>query len=115
MDKCSFCERKRNEVEFLISGVTGFICDECTGRAYEIVEEEHKDKKSKTKFDINSVQLKKPKEIKAFLDQYIIGQDQAKKVLSVASLPLVSLTRPPKCAREMNGASGACGSYSGCA
>ena len=84
MDKCSFCERKRNEVEFLISGVTGFICDECTSRAYEIVAEEHKDKKSKTKFDINSVQLKKPKEIKAFLDQYIIGQDQAKKVLSVA-------------------------------
>ncbi len=84
MDKCSFCERKRNEVEFLISGVTGFICDECTNRAHEIVEEEHKVKKSKTKFDINSVQLKKPKEIKAFLDQYIIGQDQAKKVLSVA-------------------------------
>ena len=84
MDKCSFCERKRNEVEFLISGVTGFICDECTSRAYEIVEEEHKDKKSKNKFDINSVHLKKPKEIKEFLDQYIIGQDQAKKVLSVA-------------------------------
>ncbi len=84
MDKCSFCERKRNEVEFLISGVTGFICDECTSRAYEIVAEEHKDKKSKALFDINNVQLKKPKEIKAFLDQYIIGQDQAKKVLSVA-------------------------------
>ncbi|MCF6366254.1 MAG: ATP-dependent Clp protease ATP-binding subunit ClpX [Bacteroidales bacterium] len=84
MDKCSFCDRKRNEVEFLISGVSGFICDECTGRAYEIVAEEFKDKKDKSKFDINSVKLKKPKEIKKFLDQYIIGQDQAKKVLSVA-------------------------------
>jgi len=84
MDKCSFCDRKRNEVEFLISGVSGFICDECTSRAYEIVEEEFKEKKAKSKFDINSVKLKKPREIKKFLDQYIIGQDQAKKVLSVA-------------------------------
>ena len=84
MDKCSFCERKRSEVDFLISGATGFICDECTSRAYEIVEEENKDKKKKSKFDINSVQLKKPVEIKEFLDQYVIGQEEAKKVLSVA-------------------------------
>ncbi len=84
MDKCSFCERKRSEVDFLISGATGFICDECTGRAYEIVEEENKDKKKKSKFDINNVKVKKPVEIKEFLDQYVIGQDQAKKVLSVA-------------------------------
>ncbi len=84
MDKCSFCERKRSEVDFLISGATGFICDECTSRAYEIVEEENKDKKKNNKFDINSVQLKKPVEIKKFLDQYVIGQEEAKKVLSVA-------------------------------
>ena len=84
MDKCSFCERKRSEVDFLISGATGFICDECTSRAYEIVEEESKEKKKSSKFDINNVELKKPREIKKFLDQYVIGQEEAKKVLSVA-------------------------------
>ncbi len=84
MDKCSFCERKRSEVNFLISGVSGFICDECTGRAHDIVKEENNQNKQKGKFDLNKVQLKKPKEIKAFLDQYIIGQDDAKKTLSVA-------------------------------
>ncbi len=84
MDKCSFCERKRSEVNFLISGVSGFICDECTGRAHDIVKEENNQNKQKGKFDLNKIQLKKPKEIKAFLDQYIIGQDDAKKTLSVA-------------------------------
>lgn len=83
-DKCSFCDRPRNEVEFLISGVSGFICNECAGRAYEIVEEESNEKKKKSKFDIDKVHLKKPVEIKKFLDQYIIGQDDAKKILSVA-------------------------------
>ncbi len=83
-DKCSFCERSRDEVEFLISGVSGFICNECTSRAYEIVEEENNEKKKKGKFNIDKIHLKKPIEIKKFLDQYIIGQDDAKKVLSVA-------------------------------
>ena len=84
MDKCSFCERKRSEVDFLISGATGFICDECAGRAYEIVEEENKERKKSSKFDIDSVKVKKPIEIKEFLDQYVIGQEDAKKILSVA-------------------------------
>jgi len=83
-DKCSFCDRPRNEVDFLISGVSGFICNECTSRAHDIVEEENKEKKKNSKFDIDKVRLKKPVEIKKFLDQYIIGQDDAKKVLSVA-------------------------------
>ncbi len=83
MDKCSFCDRKRNEVKFLISGVSGFICDECTSRAYEIVLEENRTT-NKSKFNIEKTKLKKPKEIKEFLDQYIVGQEQAKKILSVA-------------------------------
>ncbi len=84
MDKCSFCGRKRSEVNLLISGVTGFICDECSARAYEIIKEEKLTGKEKSKFDINKIKVKKPVEIKEFLDQYIIGQEYAKKVLSVA-------------------------------
>ena len=84
MDKCSFCGRKRSEVNLLISGIEGFICDECSARAYEIIAEEELTKKEKSKFDINNVKLKKPVEIKEFLDQYVIGQEHAKKVLSVA-------------------------------
>ncbi|NPA67460.1 MAG: ATP-dependent Clp protease ATP-binding subunit ClpX [Chlorobi bacterium] len=84
MDKCSFCGRKRSEVKFLISGINGFICEECSVRAYEIVAEEETVQKEKNKFDFNKVKLKKPVEIKSFLDQYVIGQEHAKKVLSVA-------------------------------
>ena len=64
MDKCSFCGRKRSEVNLLISGVTGFICDECSARAYEIIKEEELTGKEKSKFDINKVKVKKPVEIK---------------------------------------------------
>lgn len=84
MDKCSFCGRKKSEVHFLISGITGFICDECTERAHEIVVEEAPVTKSSQQFDPNKVKLKKPKEIKKFLDEYVIGQDEAKKILAVA-------------------------------
>ena len=84
MDKCSFCGRKRSEVKLLISGVDGFICDECSARAYEILVEEKMIQREQNAFDFNNIKLKKPKEIKDFLDQYVIGQDQAKKVLSVA-------------------------------
>ncbi len=84
MDKCSFCNRKRSEVNLLISGLSGFICDECSARAYDIIKEEKLIEKETDKFDFSKVKLKKPVEIKEFLDQYVIGQEHAKKVLSVA-------------------------------
>ncbi|MDX9881211.1 MAG: ATP-dependent Clp protease ATP-binding subunit ClpX [Prolixibacteraceae bacterium] len=81
MDKCSFCGREKKEVNLLIAGMDGHICDRCIEQAYAIVEEEFKKEDS---FDMSGIKLLKPKEIKEFLDQYVIGQDQAKKILSVA-------------------------------
>ena len=83
-NQCSFCGRKKNEVQILISGQNGFICENCIEQAHSIV----KDSVNKTS-DSDSMagsleELKKPKEIKAFLDEYVIGQDQAKKQLSIA-------------------------------
>lgn len=81
MDRCSFCGREKRDTNLLIAGISGHICDNCIEQAYDIVQEELK----KTgDFDINSIQLIKPSEIKKFLDDYVIGQDQAKKYLSVA-------------------------------
>jgi ATP-dependent Clp protease ATP-binding subunit ClpX len=81
MDKCSFCGRPRKDVNLLIAGVSGHICDSCVNQAFEIIQEESK---TTSHFDIKGVKLLKPKEIKEFLDQYVIGQDEAKKYLSVA-------------------------------
>ncbi|MBN1769042.1 MAG: ATP-dependent Clp protease ATP-binding subunit ClpX [Prolixibacteraceae bacterium] len=81
MDKCSFCGRKKNEVDLLIAGMDGHICDRCIEQAHAIVEEELK---SKGSFDLKSIELLKPAQIKHFLDKYVIGQDHAKKILSVA-------------------------------
>ena len=83
-DKCSFCGKKSSETKLLISGISGYICDTCAVGAADIVKEELEIFKKESKFNINDVELKKPKDIKAFLDQYIIGQDDAKKILSVA-------------------------------
>ena len=80
-DKCSFCGRNRNEVNLLIAGTDGFICNECASQAYDIVQEEMK---SKSTLNLEHIEVKKPIEIKAFLDQYVIGQDEAKKHLAVA-------------------------------
>ena len=80
-DKCSFCGRSRNEVDLLIAGTDGFICDECAAQAFEIVKEEMK---SKSTLNLDKIEIKKPKEIKAFLDQYVIGQNEAKKHIAVA-------------------------------
>ncbi|MCC8173520.1 MAG: ATP-dependent Clp protease ATP-binding subunit ClpX [Odoribacter sp.] len=80
-DKCSFCGRSRGEVELLIAGMDGFICENCATQAFDIVKEEIK---SKSNLDLENIEIKKPIEIKEFLDQYVIGQDDAKKHMAVA-------------------------------
>jgi len=81
MDRCSFCGREKKDVNLLIAGMEGHICDNCIEQAHAIIEEEFKKSDG---FDLTGIELKKPKEIKQFLDQYVIGQDDAKKILSVA-------------------------------
>ena len=81
--KCNFCGRSENEVGFLITGMNGCICDSCSEQAYEITQEALRQKKGAPD-ELNLKKLPKPKEIKDFLDQYIIGQDDAKRYLSVA-------------------------------
>ncbi len=81
MDKCSFCGRDKKDTNLLIAGISGHICDHCIEQAYNIIQEETKGKSS---FDVSQIQLLKPREIKKFLDQYVIGQEEAKKYLSVA-------------------------------
>ena len=79
---CSFCGRKKSEVNILIAGITGHICDSCISQANSIVVEELAEKSnSQVKANLT---LQKPKEIKGFLDEYVIGQNDAKRVLSVA-------------------------------
>ena len=90
--RCSFCGKTQSQVRKLIAGPNGtYICDECVDICAEILEEELEDDeqmpavngdgKREEKLEVN---LKKPKELKAFLDEYVVGQDEAKKVLSVA-------------------------------
>ncbi len=82
--RCSFCGRKESDVGQLISGPDGvFICDQCVDACVKILEETLDDKKTNDKSDF-AVNLLKPHEIKAKLDEYIVGQEDAKKVLSVA-------------------------------
>ncbi|MBX2845532.1 MAG: ATP-dependent Clp protease ATP-binding subunit ClpX [Saprospiraceae bacterium] len=80
---CSFCGRSRDEVTVLIAGIDGHICESCTDQAYQIVVEEVKSKGTGG-FDFSLRDNFKPKEIKGFMDQYVIGQIEAKKTLSVA-------------------------------
>ena len=85
---CSFCGRSEKDVNFLITGLNGFICDQCAQQAYQIVMEAgfgpEGHGKRKSQFDVALSDVPKPMEIKEYLDQYIIGQDEAKKYLSVA-------------------------------
>jgi ATP-dependent Clp protease ATP-binding subunit ClpX len=81
MDKCSFCGRTKKEANMLIAGLEGHICDHCIEQAYGIMKEELGTKKGPS---FETVNLLKPAEIKKFLDQYVIGQEMAKKIISVA-------------------------------
>ncbi|MFA6200963.1 MAG: ATP-dependent Clp protease ATP-binding subunit ClpX [Bacteroidales bacterium] len=78
---CSFCGKSESEVEFMVYGYGSNICDKCIDKVYEMKKEE---KKNKTNKFLSQLEIKRPKEIKEYLDQYVIGQDEAKKVLSVA-------------------------------
>ena len=87
-NRCSFCGRADDEVSLLVSGINGFICNDCIQQAYQIVQEANgvHEVVSKDKWaaSINWKSLPRPADIKAYLDQYVIGQDDAKRYLSVA-------------------------------
>ena len=78
---CNFCGKKREEVEKLIAGPDAYICNECITLSYDIVKEESE----LNLFDINFEDIPKPQEIKDYLNEYVIGQDSAKEILSVSS------------------------------
>ena len=80
--ECSFCGRKKSETDLLIAGMDAHICDKCIEQAHGIVEEEISEASSGVL--AKEIILKKPKEIKSFLDQYVIGQNETKKAMSVA-------------------------------
>ncbi len=83
-NKCSFCGRSESEVSLLISGVSGFICNDCANQAYEITKEAMRSRRGESSVTGRRDRLPKPKEIKDFLDQYVIGQDDAKRFLAVS-------------------------------
>ena len=83
-NRCSFCGRSEDEVGFLITGMNGYICDSCAVQAYEITQEALDAQKGGGAAKLNLKELPKPVEIKNFLDQYVIGQDDAKRFLSVS-------------------------------
>src|ERR1700741_3212981 len=79
--KCSFCGRKKQDTDVLIAGITGHICNHCVTQAQTIVGDEAKQNAGSA---FSALHLLKPADIKKHLDEYVIGQDDAKKVLSVA-------------------------------
>lgn len=97
-DKCSFCGSPKDEVDMLIAGMSGHICDNCVSQATNIVKEEA----AKAPSSIPKIDLKKPTEIKTYLDEYVIGQDAAKRTLSVAVYNHYKrLLNPPKKGSEI--------------
>ena len=83
--RCSFCGKTQDMVQKLIAGPEGvFICDECIEICTDIIEEELDEERQAAHDDVDDIHLLKPAEIKSFLDEYVIGQDDAKRVLSVA-------------------------------
>ncbi|HEY4337812.1 MAG TPA: ClpX C4-type zinc finger protein, partial [Puia sp.] len=81
---CSFCGRNRDEVKILIAGQEGHICENCVEHAQEIIQQELMIREDSTGSSAFKLTVKKPIEIKRILDEYVIGQEDAKKVLSVA-------------------------------
>lgn len=82
-EHCSFCGRPASQAGMLLSGLNGYICEDCSRQAGQIFSE-HNHSNQNPKFSIQNSDIPKPVEIKEFLDQYVIGQDMAKRVLSVA-------------------------------
>ena len=83
--KCSFCGRDQQDINVLVSGLDGHICDHCTEQAHQVVKQEIKAKGSKSHFALNLI---KPADIKKHLDEFVIGQDDAKKILSVGFITI---------------------------
>ena len=81
IERCSFCGREKSQTNVLIAGLDAHICDYCVTQAQTIIKEELS---SKTKNQLSKIELQKPIEIKKYIDQYVIGQDEAKKILAVA-------------------------------
>ncbi|MBQ8463942.1 MAG: ATP-dependent Clp protease ATP-binding subunit ClpX [Prevotella sp.] len=82
--QCNFCGRGEREVRLLITGINGYICEDCAKQAYQIVKESGMEKEAAKEAYQPSTKVPKPTEIKDYLDQYVIGQDEAKRFLSVA-------------------------------
>ena len=83
-DKCSFCGRSEKDVPLLLTGINGYICSDCAMQAYRIVQDTLGGKPSASSGDYVLNDIPKPKQIKEYLDQYVIGQDDAKRYLSVS-------------------------------
>ena len=81
---CCFCGRPEEEVPFLFQGIDSWICSDCVEAAHGMLEESEREYRKSARKPESNGKLLKPKEIHAFLDQYVIGQDRAKKLLSVA-------------------------------
>src|SRR5688500_6713645 len=85
--KCSFCDRAESDVNILFTGMKGNICDQCIENAHHLLQEatgDNNKKKESHQDNLKEHKIYKPREVKEFLDQYVIGQDDAKKILSVA-------------------------------
>ncbi len=99
---CNFCGRSDKEVKLLISGINGYICEDCAAQAYQIVQESDllKDKKPKNNKTDRLMDVPKPVKIKEYLDQYVIGQDEAKRYLAVAVYNHYKRLQQPKDAAD---------------
>ena len=82
--KCSFCGRSEKDVKLLITGLNGYICEDCAQQAYNIVMQTGALEQGKKEEAFEMKKVPKPKEIKEYLDEYVIGQDEAKRYLSVS-------------------------------